>query len=104
MTTENDSLKFRDGKHIRAARVIAGLTRDNKERKLVASLDNGKRVVLNKTNARYIAGHYGDDTNGWKNKEIELYVAPVDFQGRAVDGIRVRIPPRAPTAVATPSA
>jgi DNA-binding transcriptional regulator YiaG len=28
MTAENDSLKFVDGRHIRAARIIAGLTRD----------------------------------------------------------------------------
>jgi hypothetical protein len=27
MIAENDSLKFRDGKHMRAARIIAGLTR-----------------------------------------------------------------------------
>jgi hypothetical protein len=76
----------------------------DKERKLVLIQDNGKRFVLNKTNARYIASHFGDDTDGWKNKEIELYVTPVDFQGRTADGIRVRIPPSAPTAVATRSA
>jgi hypothetical protein len=75
-----------------------------KERKLVLLLEGGKQLVLNKTNARYIASHYGDDTEGWKNKEIELYVTPVDFQGRTFDSIRVRIPPRAPNAVATRSA
>jgi hypothetical protein len=79
--------------------VIESIGLEN-QRKLILLLEGGKRLVLNKTNAQNIASRYGDDTAAWKDKELELYVAPVNFQGRTVDGIRVRIPPRAPTAVA----
>ena len=56
-----------------------------------------KGMVLNKTNATTIAEVYGDeDTETWEGKLVELYVARVDFQGKRVDGLRVRIPEGAP--------
>ena len=64
--------------------------------------DKEKGLVLNKTNANAIAQRYGDDTDGWTEGEIELFPTVVDFQGKSVDAIRVRIP-RAP-AVARPAA
>ena len=51
-----------------------------------------KGAVLNKTNARTIADVFGDDTDQWTGGEIELFSMKVDFQGRMVDGLRVRIP------------
>jgi hypothetical protein len=48
-----------------------------------------KRLVLNKTNANTIAALIGDDTDDWNGKEIKLYAALVDFQGRQVSAIRV---------------
>jgi hypothetical protein len=62
------------------------------ERKLVLNLEGGKKFILNKTNARFLAKHYGDNTDNWANAEIELYATPVDFQGRAVEATRVGIP------------
>ncbi len=53
-----------------------------------------KGMVLNKTNANNIASAYGDDTETWQGKEIVLFEAMVDFQGKTVAAIRVR-PPRA---------
>lgn len=55
-----------------------------------------KGMVLNKTNAANIATAYGDDTDDWQDAEIVLFEAMVDFQGKTVPAIRVRIPPRAP--------
>ena len=55
-----------------------------------------KGVVLNKTNANNIALAYGDDTDNWTGAEIILYETMVDFQGRSVAAIRVRVPPRVP--------
>lgn len=54
--------------------------------------------VLNKTNANTIAAAYGDDTTDWKGADIILMEAMVDFQGRTVPALRVRIPPRKPVA------
>lgn len=55
-----------------------------------------KGVVLNKTNASNIAAAYGDDTDDWQDAEVILFEAMVDFQGKTVPAIRVRIPPRQP--------
>lgn len=51
-----------------------------------------KGLVLNKTNANNIAIAYGDDTDDWTGKEIVLFPAMVDFQGKTVPAIRVRQP------------
>ena len=51
-----------------------------------------KGLVLNKTNALEIAAAYGDETDSWSGEEIVLYSAKVQYQGRTVDGIRIRIP------------
>lgn len=59
-----------------------------------------KGMVLNKTNANNIAAAYGDETEEWQGKEIVLFEAMVDFQGKTVPAIRLRIPngrDRAPT-------
>jgi len=49
-------------------------------------------MVLNKTNANNIATVYGDDTNDWRDQDIVLFPAMVDFQGKTVQAIRVRGP------------
>ncbi len=51
-----------------------------------------KGLVLNKTNSNNIADAYGDDTDGWAGREIVLYPAMTDFQGKTVPCIRVRKP------------
>jgi len=54
--------------------------------------NKNKGVVMNKTNANNIAIAYGDDTDDWTGKEVILYEAMVDFQGRSVAAIRIRPP------------
>jgi hypothetical protein len=63
---------------------------DNKPVLFFQGKDKG--VVLNKTNANNIAIAYGDDTEEWVGKEVVLYEAMVDFQGRSVAAIRIRPP------------
>lgn len=53
-----------------------------------------KGMVLNKTNAGNIAQAYGDDTDDWQDADIILFEAMVDFQGKTVPAIRIRVPPR----------
>jgi hypothetical protein len=63
------------------------------ERKLILYFQNQKKgLVLNKTNANTIAAKYGDDTEDWLGKEIVLFEAMVDFQGKTGPAIRVRAP------------
>src|SRR3990167_2854380 len=49
-----------------------------------------KGLALNKTNANNIALAYGKETDLWVGKDIILYPAMVDFQGKTVEAIRVR--------------
>ena len=51
-----------------------------------------KGMILNKTNAYAIKAVYGPDTDEWIGQTIELFAMPVEFQGRMVEGLRVRVP------------
>ena len=51
-----------------------------------------KGVVLNKTNSNNVSVAYGDETDEWVGKEVVLFEAIVDFQGRSVPAIRIRPP------------
>jgi hypothetical protein len=56
-----------------------------------------KGVVLNKTNANTISQVLGTpETDNWIGQKIALYAAEVEFQGKTVESIRVRL--RAPRA------
>lgn len=63
-----------------------------------------KGMVLNKTNARTIGDVFGDDTDDWRGKAVEVFAMKVDFQGRMVDGLRVRVLPAKASASIAPNA
>ena len=48
--------------------------------------------MLNRINTETLVEAYGDETDGWLGKLIELVVARVQFGAKMVDGIRVRAP------------
>jgi hypothetical protein len=63
------------------------------EEQLVVWFTNDKRgLILNKTNNRNLRGAFGDDVSGWKDKIIVVFKTMVDFRGKMVPGLRVRIP------------
>ena len=65
---------------------------NDKEKKPVLYFEKAQKgLVLNKTNANVIAAAYGDDTSNWAGEPIEVYPTLVDFKGKQVDGIRVRV-------------
>ena len=71
--------------------------------KFVLSFDGRtKGLVLNKTNGKTLAVAFGKDSGGWMGKEIELFSIPVDFQGRTVNGIRLRLPESVVTTTGDP--
>lgn len=61
-----------------------------------------KGLVCNKTNAKVIAGAYGNDTDEWPGKEIVLFPMMVQFQSDMVESIRVKIPKAAPAPKSAP--
>jgi len=66
------------------------------DRKMVMYFQHkNKGMVVNKTNANRIAFAYGSETDDWAGKEITLKAEPVDFQGRMVEAIRVKMMPKA---------
>lgn len=65
--------------------------------KLVISFEGKKKaLVCNKTNANRIAYAYGTNTDNWIGQELTLFTDLVDFQGKAVEAIRVRAKKPAP--------
>ena len=72
----------------------------DKEQKLTDWFTNDPRgLVLNKTNNRVLRGAFGDDVSGWKGKIIVVFPTMVEYRGKMVPGLRVRIP--APKQAAT---
>ena len=67
-------------------------TNDKDDKPVLYFQGKSKGMVLNKTNATNIAHLYGDDTDDWAGREIVLFPAMVDFQGKTVEAIRVRPP------------
>jgi hypothetical protein len=72
---------------------------DGKNQKVVLSLVTPKGiactkdVVLNKSNAITLASAYGDDTDNWIGKPIEIWAENVFFRGQMVPGIKIRPAP-----------
>jgi hypothetical protein len=51
----------------------------------------GKKLTLNKTNARILASMIGDDTDLWKGRALVVSFDPtVMYAGKMVGGVRVR--------------
>ena len=73
---------------------------DDKEHRLVLWFTNDERgLVLNRTNIRTLREAFGDVVDGWIDKVIAVYPTSVDFRGKLVPALRVRIPPpKQPTA------
>jgi hypothetical protein len=49
-------------------------------------------MVLNRTNARFLAARLGDDSKRWAGKTVELYPTAVDVGGKPIATIRLRMP------------
>jgi hypothetical protein len=55
------------------------------------NIDRG--LVLNDANRRILWDAFGADTDGCIGKVVVLFSTMVDFRGRMVPGLRIRIPP-----------
>jgi hypothetical protein len=64
-----------------------------KEKKVCVWFHNlDKGLLLNKTNLRTLAGKFGDDMDGWREKVVGLMVIMTEFRGKAQPGVRTYIP------------
>ena len=77
---------------------------DDKEHKLILWFTNDEHgLVLNRTNIRVLREAFGDTVDSWTGKVIVVYPTTVDFRGKLVPALRVRIPPPKQAAAAVPS-
>lgn len=69
-------------------------TEDGEKEKPVLYFEDGmKPMILNKINAETLSDSFGDDSDTWEGKEVELYVDPnIRFGSKKIGGIRVRVP------------
>jgi len=91
------------GRPVRAT--IAGCTLEDlgDSRKPALSFHGrSKQLVINKTNGSLLAAWFGDDTDQWTGREIEIYADKAPMQGRIVDCLRVRLPQQPAAAPAQP--
>ncbi len=82
-----------DGKNVRVIMQHVEMDKlgdDNKP--VVYFKGKTKGLALNKTNSKAIAEAYGDEMDDWRDQEIILFPAMVDYQGKTVEAIRVRVP------------
>lgn len=94
-SSNSEYLKAEDLKKRSVAVVIeaAELKEIGKDRKIVLYFrGKDKSLPLNKTNANAVAYLYGQNTDAWIGRAIELYPTLADYQGRQVEAIRVRPP------------
>lgn len=62
---------------------------EQKEKKIILEFEEmDDRLALNKTNAKIIAESYGNDTDNWISKKIQLVKVKRQFQGNLVDAIQ----------------
>jgi hypothetical protein len=66
---------------------------DDGEKPILYFSGKDKGMALNKTNATTLAQAFGDDTDGWRGGEVELYAIDTEYQGKPTKGLRVRIKP-----------
>jgi hypothetical protein len=66
-----------------------------RDRKLQLLLTDGLRHTLNRTNTEVLQRHLGDECEGWPGRAVVFtYDETVQYAGRTVGGIRVRVPRR----------
>jgi hypothetical protein len=86
-------------KKLRIEKVTVEVMADKKQKLTVWFTNDPRGLVLNKTNNRVLRGAFGDDVSGWKDKIVVVFPTTVEFRGKMVPGLRVRIP--APKQAAT---
>jgi hypothetical protein len=82
--------------------VVEAAMPDGTKKPTVQFAGEQQQLVLNKTNAVTISQWYGDDTNGWPGKQIELFATQTNFGGKLVPCVRVRQPQSQQPAQTTP--
>ena len=74
---------------------IAGVTEAElwgEDRLILAFEDEHPALTLNLTNVKTLTKLLGRDTADWIGEELILFLVPVEIQGEAKQGIRIKLP------------
>jgi hypothetical protein len=80
-----EDIRERGPKRVKIERI-----EDGQFGKPVLVLNDGTSLTLNKTNTRTLVGPYGRESRDWIDREIELYIGPISYEGHVQDSILVR--------------
>jgi hypothetical protein len=79
------------GKRVKA--LISGVTieemGDGSSKPCLHFAGKEKMLALNVTNANALKDAWGSETDGWKNREVELYAVTTQFKGQTTQGLRL---------------
>jgi hypothetical protein len=64
----------------------------NESKLVLGFVNQSKSLVINRTNYDSIADLYGDETDAWTGKKIQLYPDKANVGGKSVAAVRVRAP------------
>lgn len=81
-----------DGKTVRAVieKVLLDVEMRGGARDVLAFRGETKQLVLRPTISKYLLKEFGNDSDGWIGREIELYGSECTFGGDTVGCVRVR--------------
>ena len=77
---------------------VAGNDNPDDEKPVLYFQGKTKGMVLNKTNSGILSDAYGDETDDWAGKPVQLTTTETLFQGKMVPCLRVKIPRAGTTA------
>jgi|SRR5262249_6693852 len=83
-------LKVEDIKANGPVRVRIADVREGKFEKPDLTFDDGTRLSVNATNGRALARAYGFESDDWVDKEVELVVGELEYQGKAQEAILIK--------------
>ena len=94
--SESKYLKATDLKghevHVKISGVDEASFDDGGKKLILKFIGKEKGMVLNQTNTKRLGGKFGYQSEDWNGKEIVLYAEEVEYQGKLVQGLRVRVP------------
>jgi hypothetical protein len=75
---------------------LTGLGGKKAKKPIISFVGKDKRMICNKTNAKAIAGMYGNHVEKWAGKRIALYVSTTRDPSTGGDIPCIRVRPKAP--------
>jgi hypothetical protein len=83
-------LKVDDIKATEPVRVRIADVREGKFEKPDLTFDDGTRLSVNATNGRTPARAYGFDSDDWIDKEVDLVVGEIQYQGKPQEAVLIK--------------